>query len=183
MKCKLHNLMNSFFMSSQQLLTVEITEGDARLLFDEFGRDRELELSLSLPKKKRSLTANAYAWELLGKLSSKLHLPVNDIYRHIIRELGGNRQIVQMPIKAVPEFNKVWRADHIGRFIDIIDQDEYTGIAEVCVYYGSSDFDTKTMSRFIDEIIFQCKEQGIETLPDWSKDALLKQWEERYART
>ena len=183
MKCKLHNLMNSFFMSNTQLLTVEITEGDARLLFDEYGRDRELELSLSVPKKKRSLSANAYAWELLGKLSSKLHIPAAEIYRHIIRELGDNSEIVQMPIKAVKSFHEAWRKDHIGRFIDILEQDDYTGMAEVCVYYGSSDYDKKTMSRLIDEIVAMCKEENIPTLPPLERDELLIQWGNRYARS
>ena len=180
MKCKLHNLMNSFFLSETQFLTVEITEGDAKILFDTYGKDRELEISLSIPKKKRSLTANAYAWELLGKLSTKLHEPVNNIYRHIIREMGGNSQIVVMPIKAVNEFAQIWQKDHLGRFIDIISQDEYTGKAEICGYYGSSDYDVKTMSRLIDEIIFLCKESGIETLPKHEREVLLLQWGEKH---
>jgi hypothetical protein len=46
----------------------------------------------------------------------------------------------------------------------------------VIVYYGSSEYDTAQMSRLIDRIVEDCKEQGIETMPQAELDSLLTQW-------
>ena len=44
------------------------------------------------------------------------------------------------------------------------------------LYYGSSTFDTKQMSRLIDNIVQDCKAVGIETLTPQQLDALKEGW-------
>ena len=43
-------------------------------------------------------------------------------------------------------------------------------------YYGSSTYNTKRMSRLIDMIVENCKEQGIETLTPQQLDAMKERW-------
>lgn len=179
MKVKLKDLSMGF-LGNDQTLMLSVIEGDARTLFDEYGTDRELELSLSIPKKKRSLDANAYAWVLIGKLAAKIHQPKEQVYREIIRDLGDNYEVLQMRTAAIEAFDRAWTAGHVGRFTELLDWDDYTGTANVTAYYGSSDYDTKTMSRLIDRIIEDCQTQGIETMTPAEQAELLRLWGERY---
>lgn len=180
MKGKLRDYSTS--MMGGKMLTIEITDGDARNLFDEYGMDRELEISLSIPRRRRSLDANAYAWVLIDQLAAKIHQPKEQVYREIIRDIGGNSEALQIKTAALDAFDRAWSAGHIGRFTEIISMDEYEGMTWISAYYGSSDYDTKTMSRLIDRVIEDCKDQGIDTMTPKERDRLLQQWGERYGR-
>ena len=53
----------------------------------EQAKDKQFELKEY--KQKRSLDSNAYCLVLLGKLQDKLHIPKEDIYRDLIKNLGS----------------------------------------------------------------------------------------------
>ena len=46
----------------------------------------------------------------------------------------------------------------------------------VTLYYGSSTYDTKQMSRLIDNIVQDCQAVGIETLTPDKLALLLEEW-------
>ena len=52
------------------------------------------------------------------------------------------------------------------------------GCVNVTVWYGSSVYDTKQMSRLIDAIVQDCKAAGIETMTPAELDALVSRWGE-----
>ncbi len=129
-------------------------------------------------RKKRSLDANALAWVLIDKISSCTGVPAREVYRDIIKDVGGNSYIVQIRYDAAEQYIRHWQsngagwiAENIGRCNDNID------FVNIKSYYGSSVYDTKQMSRLIDLIVQECKQLDIETLPP-DKLALLKErWE------
>lgn len=45
--------------------------------------------SFGIATKRRSLSANAYAWTLMNQLAAKINRPVLDIYRDLIRDIGA----------------------------------------------------------------------------------------------
>lgn len=179
MKGRLTSLSNNV-LTQEQTLTLTITSGDARTLFDEYGTDRELEISLSIPRKRRSLDANAYCWVLIDQLAAKIRQPKEQVYREIVRDLGGNSEMLQIKTAALEAFERAWCEGHIGRFVDLISWDEYEGISWIAAYYGSSDYDSKTMSRLIDRVIEDCKTQGIDTMTPRERDRLLEEWGRRH---
>lgn len=68
---------------------------------------------VKIVKKKRSLDSNAYAWVLLGKLQDKLHIPKEDIYRDLIKNIGSY-EIVPVRNEAVERFRQAWSKNGIG---------------------------------------------------------------------
>ena len=46
---------------------------------------------------------------------------------------------------------------------------------------GSSDYDTKEMSRLIDGLVSECKEAGIETLPPEEIERMMESYEKHYS--
>ena len=83
-----------------------------------------------------------------------------------------------MPENAVPMFRRLWVSGHLGRMIET-KAAKTPGIVNVLAYYGSSDFDTKQMSRLIDHAVQDCTALGIETRTQEEVESLLAQWDER----
>lgn len=135
---------------------------------DSLQDDKDYTLTVKENKKKRSLNANALAWELLDRLAEKLRIGKTEIYRTFIKDVGGNSEIICIQDQALDHFREIWEQGHIGRFTETMPS-KIEGCTNVIVYYGSSDFDTASMSRFIDLIIQECKQYDI---PTWDEDEL-----------
>lgn len=123
----------------------------------------------------RSLDANAYFWVLCGKLAEKTGIPRGDIYRGLVTDIGGNSEMICVKELAAEKLISGWEHNGLGwvtkRFKSKID-----GCVNVELFYGSSTYDTKQMSRLIDAIVFECKEQDIETLPPDELERLKEEW-------
>lgn len=142
---------------------------------DSLDSEKEYILTVKEHKQKRSLNANSYFWELCGKLAEKTHIPKTEIYRSYIREIGGNSEIICIQDKALKHFREIWEQGHIGRFTEICDS-KLKGCTNVIVYYGSSDYDTGTMSRLIEMVVQDCEEQGIPTYNQAELQKLCEEW-------
>lgn len=126
--------------------------------------DKDYEITIDKVKQKRSNDANRYFWELVGKLSAKIGVPPEDIYRSFIKDVGGNYEVVPIREDAVDFWIKAWRSKGIGWQSEVIGDSKLRGYKNVICYYGSSTYDTKQMSRLIDLCVTECKEQDIETM-------------------
>lgn len=127
-------------------------------------------------QKKRSLDANAYAWALLGKLSAALRLPKEEIYRSFIKEIGGNYEIFPIRTAAVEAFKGFWGYGRVGWIVEELGESKIPGYTNIMAYYGSSVYDTQQMSRLIDMIVEECKQQDIETLTERELSLLKEDW-------
>ena len=123
----------------------------------EQAKDKQFELKEY--KQKRSLDSNAYAWVLLGKLQDKLHIPKEDIYRDLIKNIGSF-EIIPVKNEAVERFRQAWN-----------------GFTNVITYYGSSVYNTAEMTKLIELIVQECKQLDIETKSDAEINSLLKEWD------
>lgn len=127
-------------------------------------------------RKGRSLDANAYCWVLLDKLAEKLSIPKTEIYRRYIREIGGNSETVCVLEKAADKLCEGWEHNGIGWQAERIPS-KIEGCVNVVLYYGSSTYDTKQMSRLIDMVVQDCKSFGIETLTPQELDRMKDRWD------
>ena len=134
---------------------------------------KEYELTISNVVKKRSNDANRYFWELVGKLSAKINVPPEEIYRTFIKDVGGNYEVVPLRDDVVETWKNNWRSRGIGWVCDIIGESKLRGYTNVICYYGSSTYDTKQMSRLIELCVTECKAQGIETMTPQELAALV----------
>lgn len=128
-------------------------------------------------KEKRSLDANAYAWVLLEKLQDRLHIPKEDIYRDLIRNIGSY-EVVPIKNEALSKFKQAWSKNGLGWITDTT-KSKLEGYTNVIAYYGSSIYNTKEMSRFIELIIQECEQLHIETRSKEEIDSLLESWDKK----
>ena len=76
--------------------------------------DKEYNLVIDKAVKKRSNDANRFFWELVGKLSAKIKVPPEDIYRTYIKDVGGNYEVVPIREDAVDNWVSAWKSKGIG---------------------------------------------------------------------
>lgn len=160
-------------MNGRQRLTVEL-DSDFRQTFDELHQT-DVDITVKKHRNKRSLDANALMWCFCEKIAKAVGITKEEVYREQIRQVG---EFTPLPIKenAVDSFSYIWSKHGIGWFVDVVDDSKLTGYKLVFAYAGSSTYDTKQMSRLIDNIMQEARNLGIETLSDSERSLLLDAW-------
>lgn len=130
--------------------------------YDEY-KACDLKLKLCKYRKNRSRDSNSYFWELCGQLSAKLKIPPRDIYRFLVKEVGGNYEVTPIKDEAVETWVEIWENRGLGWVCDVLGKSKIDGYTNVINYFGSSEYDTAQMSRLIGLIVQECKNNGIET--------------------
>ena len=130
--------------------------------FDELKDLEKLTIEIKPFRERRSLDANAYCWKLISEIAERLSVPKEEVYRNAIREIGGNMEVVCVRNDAVLRLRQGWERNGIGWLTDTFPS-KIEGCTNVMLYYGSSSYDTRQMSRLIDNIVQDCKELGIQT--------------------
>lgn len=151
-----------------QNITVTVN-ADFREKFDQL-MDKDLDIEIKVHREKRSQDANAFCWALCTQIGNALYppKPKEDVYREAIRDVG---EYEPLPIRedAVTTFQLRWAAKGTGWFADVIDDSKLAGYKLVFAYYGSSTYDTKSMSRLIDHLIDDAEQMGLQ-IPLGKKD-------------
>lgn len=127
-------------------------------------------------REKRSLDANAYAWVLIGKLSGKLELSPEEVYRAAIRDVGNNYEVMPIRNDALERWKVIWQSNGLGWLCEEIGPSKLDGYTNVRSFYGSSAYDRAQMSRLINIIVQDCKAQGIETMTPAELARLTEEW-------
>lgn len=140
-----------------QKLTLELSE-DFRQYFDEFV-NKDLLVEIKPKTKRRSLNANAFMWAMLNDISEKIHIPPKDIYRQLIPYVGGNATTINISTDVKDEFIKIWESNGIGWVCDEVFSDSIS--TELICYKGSSVYDRAQMSRLIDLVLQEARQQEI----------------------
>lgn len=142
-----------------------------------FKQDRTKQYEVKEYKQKRSLDSNAYAWVLLGKLQDKLNIPKEELYRNLIKDIGSY-EIVPVKNEAVEKFRQAWSKNGLGWITETV-KSKLDGFTNVLTYYGSSSYNTSEMTRLIELLVQECKEQGIETKTPAEIKSLLDSWDKK----
>lgn len=162
--------------SESTWLMLSVNRRDATAFCGDMKDGKMYEADLKEHRKKRSLDANSYAWVLLGKLANKIGLPKEDVYREIIKDVGGNYEILPIRNDAVDKWISNWSSKGIGWVCDILGESKLDGYTNVITYYGSSTYDSLQMSRLINLIQEECKQYGIEVMTQAELALLMDGW-------
>ncbi|MCM1191993.1 MAG: hypothetical protein NC123_18255 [Butyrivibrio sp.] len=121
----------------------------------------KLDVEIKKHLEKRSLDANAYAWVLMSKIAQVLGSSKEEVYEEMLHRYGilyeDSGGYITVTVKASVDMRKVE-----GHWQLVRDNGTFKAYAMI---KGSSQYDTKEMSRFIDGIVSDAKELDIETLP------------------
>ena len=168
--------MVGFTANGKPIITLEMNERtDTLQMVDSLHGADVLSIKIGKKTKKRSLDANAYCWVMISKLAEKLNISKTEIYRSAIKEIGGNSDTVCVQDKAVKSLCEGWERNGIGWQTETMPS-KIEGCTNVILYYGSSTYDSASMSRLTNLILQECRQVGIETKSAEEIESLLGQW-------
>lgn len=110
-------------------------------------------------RQKRSLNANAYCWALIGQIADNMRLSKEDVYLNMLQHYGQSEIISVRADINVAGYFKYYEKFGTGQ----VNGKDFTHYK---VYKGSSEFDTKEMSIFLDGVVQEAKNLGIQTLDE-----------------
>lgn len=125
-------------------------------------KDKELKVQVSVWRQDRSLNANNYCWKLLDEIAQRMHSTKEEVYQEIISKVGVF-EILPIRNEAVDNFVEKWQSRGLGWVCNIMRDSKIPNYTNVIAYYGSSVYNTKEMSRLIDEVVQEAQALGIQT--------------------
>ena len=168
--------------SGKMVLTLVINEKQSAMnLYDDLHDAEKLSVNIDKYREKRSLNANNYMWKLCGDLAEvlsdeKVKYTKEDIYRDAIKEIGVWYDDEVEPEK-VNWRRKAWELIGTGWITERVDFTPDGEKEVIRFYYGSSQYNTKQMSRLIDNIVQDCEAVGIDTKTPNEIANMLSLWE------
>lgn len=121
--------------------------------------DKEKLYEIKEYKEKRSLSQNAYAWKLITEIANKVNKSKEEVYLEMLKDYGQSEVISMLSTIEPKGYFKYYESIGTG----IVNDKEFTHYK---IFKGSSEYDSKEMSIFIDGIVQECTQLGIPTLSD-----------------
>jgi hypothetical protein len=146
-------------------------------LFDKLS-GKIVDVGIKQYRERRSLDANAYAWVLIDAIAREQGLTKVEVYREVIRNIGGVSETYCMRTHAVDQFRETWARNGLGYQTEIMPS-KLPNCTNVIAYFGSSTYDTKQMSALIDQLVYEAQQLGIETRTPEQLEQLKTDWEAR----
>lgn len=154
---------------------------EAQKICDEM-KDEPWEMEIRKKRKKRSKNANDLLWEICTQIAIKISkggavVSKDDVYRRHIKE-SGVCDFVAVPQKAAEKLMQSWSKNGTGWFAEVVDfvpGKEISGCVKICLYYGSSVYDTEEMSRLLNSVLQDAESIGIQVMNE-SDRALIAQY-------
>lgn len=145
--------------------------------------ENELSIIAKKYRKKRSLDANAYYWQLLSKIAEKLKTTTAFLHNKYLREcavfdLVDDKAIYIVMPDTDTARNKIDEAMeyHLYPTSQVKPGKGDIMYRTYMMLKGSHEYDTKEMSRLIDSVVEDAKTLGIETLPQSELERLVASW-------
>ena len=146
-----------FTEEGKTVITFELNERMAALeMVDELYGKEKLLIKVDQYREKRSLNANNYAWKLITEIGNRTRQSKEEVYLLMLKRYGQSEMV---SVLANVPFGK------FVKYFDEVGESELKGklFKHYRVYQGSSEFDTKEMSIFIDGIVSEAKDLDIPT--------------------
>ena len=148
---------NIDFKTGKPTISFEVNErNDFGVLVDEMKEIDRLSIEVKPYRKRRSLNANAYAWKIIGEIADAVRAGKDEIYLKCLKRYGQS-ELVSV-LSHVP-------ISHYVKYYEEAGESKLNGkdFTHYRVYKGSSEFDTREMSIFIDGVVSEAKGLGIQT--------------------
>lgn len=156
--------------TGKPIISLSLEEGRLKDINKYLGK--ELSVEIKQWRNRRSLDSNAYSWVLISEIADCIHSTKEDVYRQMLEKYSKSFTHIIVKEAAIPKIKEMYRV-----CVDLgpIQVGNMVG-HQLQVYFGSSTFDSKEMSTFIDGIVTECKEMGIETLPPSEIERMKQEW-------
>lgn len=119
------------------------------------GLNQEKDYELKEHHQKRSLSQNSYCWKLVSELADVLRVSKDEVYLEMLKAYGQSMMM---------SMNSTIKPSQWFKYYEVVDITPNEEKIVYRVFRGSSTYDSREMSIFIDGIIRECENVGISTL-------------------
>ena len=148
-------------------------EADSTVNYEEINALDKLTVTAKKYRKKRSQDANAYAWVLISKLANIVGSSKEEIYEQELLKYGcyyeDENGYITVTVKNEVDMSKIE-----GHWMRYKGNDKFTSYLMI---KGSSQYDTAEMSVFIDGIVSDAQERGIDTITPIELERMKTAWQ------
>lgn len=136
-----------------------------------FDQDKNKKFEIKEYHKKRSLNANAYAWTLIGKIADVVRNSKEEVYIEMLKKYGQSEIVSVLSDIDVTEYFKYFEQIATVKL-------QGKNFTHYKVFKGTSEYNTAEMAVFIDGVISEADEIGIDTLPPNEVEKIKSLWGE-----
>ena len=134
-----------------------------------FNQEEDKIFEIEEYKEKRRLNANNYAWKLITEIGNKVNMSKEEVYLKMLIDYGQSEMVSVLSSIDVKGFFKYYT--EFGK--SKLNNKSFTHYK---VYKGTSEYNTKEMSIFIDGVVQEAKQLGIETRTPEEIEKLKREW-------
>lgn len=160
------------FKTGKAVLSLSINEKKAAMdLYDELNTVEKLSIDIDKYREKRSLNSNSYAWKLITEIANATMRSKEEVYFKMLKEYGQSELVSVLASINVKGYFKYYEEAGESSLKGKL-------FKHYKVYKGSSEFDTREMSVFIDGIVYEAEDLGIQTMTPNEIARLKSMWGE-----
>ena len=170
-------LSNSRYMAYEPLtgfLTFKVDKlSPEQLETLEKVREKPIEVVLK-SNRKRSLDSNSFMWLLISKIAEVVGSSKDEVYEELLQKYGYLDEDAVITVKAECDISRI---DGHWRFLK--------GNGSFKAYIriiGTSEYDPRQMNHFLDQVIIEAQELGIQTDTPEQIEQYKRLYEERYGK-
>lgn len=140
-------------------MTFSGTKTEIQQFLYKLDKNTIYDLKIDKHKEKRSLDANNYAWHLITEIANALRISKEEVYLQMLKDYG-QRDYTSMLINVdISKYYKYY--EEVGTF-----KQNNNVFKSYLLFKGTSQYDSREMSIFIDGLVQEARQLGIETLED-----------------
>lgn len=142
-------------------------------------KEKSYDVEIKEHKEKRSLNANAYSWLLQDKIAKALNRKIDDIHEEMILQYGVMENLSMLK-------DAFESAKRLFDYYKILGESELNGKqwVHIRVGIGTHHYNSSEMAKFIEGVVADAKDLGIETKTPSEIAELKSLWEqEKYIRS
>lgn len=121
--------------------------------------DKVYKIEITEMKSKRSLWQNKYCWAIIDKIAKHEGMEDLDVYCQIIEMANIRTEVIETLPEAIERLSKVFR---VVKVLEERTSKKGNKTVLLRLYFGTSTFDTKEMSDFIDRLLDYASQIGID---------------------
>jgi hypothetical protein len=163
------------FVTGKFSITFQVNESEIlKNCYDQIKDVELLDIKAVKHREKRSLDANAYCWVIMSKIAQIYGTSKEEIYEIMLQRYGvlyeseEDGSPITITVKSSVDMSKI-----SGHWFFLKGNDNFKAYAMI---KGSSEYDTKEMSHFIDGVVSEAKEAGIETATPQELHEMKQRW-------
>lgn len=144
------------------------TKVDIQQFLYSLDKETVYDIKIDKHRNKRSLDANAYAWHLINEISNVLRLSKEEVYLDMLKNYGQRDYFSALANVQIKDYFKYF--EEVGTY-----RQNNNTFKSYLIFKGTSQYNSKEMSIFIDGLVQEAKNLEIKTLDDYEIEAMIKE--------